>query len=285
MKVDTPLIRRFGRRIGRPAPLVTLAILLASPAVLARQATTAEDLARQAAIVADMEQVPFRIGSWVGVKAEIPTDQTEILNPNAILSRHYSEVSVPATFTPGDKPRTAQSDQNRVGTEVTMLLVHCSDVRDMDGHWPLHCYPRSGWKLDSYNGDVFVPSPEGLNHRFAWARFTIANSGASLRSMTVLFTFILPEGRVETEMAKVADRSSRKSDSAKGVAQFQFVFSGDVPPERCGVVAEQLIKGVPATLRSRLGMPMGPSAGDPADAAPAGTASAKKERGDGSVER
>lgn len=274
MRIDTPLFRRLGRRIGRPAPLITLAMLLASPAVLARQVTSAADLARQSAIAEEMQNVPLQIGTWVGSETVIPTDQAEILNPNAILSRTYSQIG-----------------QRGAGTEVTMLLVHCSDVRDMDGHWPLHCYPRSGWKLDSYSGDVPVASPEGVFQRFAWARFTIANSNATLRSMTVLFTFILPEGRIETEMAKLADRSTRKSDSAKGVAQFQFVFSGDVPPERCGDVAAQLMKGVPASLRSRLGMPMGgmpmegtqmeSGAGNPADAAPAPEAGAKKELGDG----
>ncbi len=255
MRLDTPPLRRLARRLGRPAPLLTLAMLLASPAVLARQATTAEDLARQAAIAAAMETVPLRIGNWVGSEVPIPTDQQEILNPNAILSRKYQEV------------RSARDlGSYGVGTDVTMLLVHCSDVRDMDGHWPLHCYPKSGWKIEEFRDDIAVDAPEGGGtHRFAWARFTIANNNATLRTMTVLFTFVLPEGRVETNMRNLSDRSARKADSAKGVAQFQFVFWGDVPPERCAEVAAELVAGVPVALRSRLGMPLVGTTGERPD--------------------
>ncbi len=185
MKLDTPLIRRLGRRIGRPAPLVTLAILLASPAVLARQSVTAEDIERQAAIAAGMESVPFQINSqssmWVGSPVKIPTDQEEILHPNALLSRQYSEIG-----------------ERGPGTSVTMLLVHCSDVRDMDGHWPRHCYPKSGWRLEDMKEGVPVRSPEGIPHEFAWNRFSISDSGASPRQMTVFYTFILPDGRPVT---------------------------------------------------------------------------------------
>lgn len=255
MKLDTPLIRRLGRRIGRPAPLVTLAILLASPAVLARQSVTAEDIERQAAIAAGMESVPFQInaqsalrtesaggtesGMWVGSPVKIPTDQEEILHPNALLSRQYSEIG-----------------ERGPGTSVTLLLVHCSDVRDMDGHWPLHCYPKSGWKLEDFKQGVPVRSPEGVPHNFAWSRFSIADGGASPRQMTVFFTFILPDGRIEMDMKAVGDRSTRKSESAKGVAQMQFVFGGEVSPDRCAAVAEQLMIGIPRSLRERLGMPI-----------------------------
>jgi hypothetical protein len=126
----------------------------------------------------------------------------------------------------------------------------------MDGHWPLHCYPKSGWKIEEFRDDIAVGAPGGGTHRFAWARFTIANNNATLRTMTVLFTFVLPEGRVETNMRQLSDRSARKADSAKGVAQFQFVFWGDVPAERCAEVAAELVGGVPVALRSRLGMPL-----------------------------
>jgi hypothetical protein len=271
MRLDTPPLRRFGRRIGRPAPLVTLAILLASPAVLARQAMTAEDLERQAAIVAGMDAVPFQITwanpsggdaiTWAGDAVPIPTDQQEILHANALLSRRYTAIG-----------------ERGVGASVTMLLVHCSDVRDMDGHWPLHCYPRSGWRLSSFTPGVKVRSPERVDTDFAWARFSISDGGgAAQRIMTVLFTFLLPEGRVEMDMGAVSDRSKRKSDSSKGVAQIQFVFSGDVPPERCVTVAEQLLTGVPQSLREKMGMPMVSAP----NSTPTTTMHEKKEPGDG----
>ena len=230
MRLDTPLLRRLARRLGRPAPLLTLAILLASPAVLARQGTTAEDLARLAAIAAAMETVPLRIGNWVGSEVPIPTDQEEILNPNAILSRKYQEV------------RSARDLGSRgIGTDVTMLLVHCSDVRDMDGHWPLHCYPKSGWKIEEFRDDIAVGAPGGGTHRFAWARFTIANNNATLRTMTVLFTFVLPEGRVETNMRQLSGGMKRRVLVAQALVHRPPVIVLDEPTAGVDVELRQTL--------------------------------------------
>ena len=55
---------------------------------------------------------------------EVPPEAQELLRPNAIFSRRFQR--------PGE-----------IGVHV--LVVHCSDARDMIGHYPPICYPSSGW--------------------------------------------------------------------------------------------------------------------------------------------
>ncbi|MDZ4755833.1 MAG: exosortase-associated EpsI family protein [Phycisphaerae bacterium] len=237
MNLDTPPLRRLARRAGRAAPLLTLAVLIASPAVIARPITSADDIERLEAIKVAMESVPTRIGDWIGIDVAVPTEATEILNANALLSREYSEIG-----------------GRSIPNKVTMALIHCRDVRDMNGHWPLNCYPQSGWSIDKVVDRVDVPGPNDVTYPFAWCRFTIADGTGALRSMSVLYAFVLPDGRLETDMRSLGATSTRRRDSAKGVAQFQFVFYADVPAESCARVAHELMLGMPAALLRRLGV-------------------------------
>jgi len=237
MKLDTPPLRRMARRAGRAAPLLTLAVLIASPAVIARPVTSADDIERLGAIKVAMEAVPTRIDDWIGIDVAVPTEASEILNANALLSREYSQIG-----------------KSGVATKVTMALIHCRDVRDMNGHWPLNCYPQSGWSIDKVIDRIDVPGPNDVTYPFAWCRFTIADGTGIQRAMTVLYAFVLPDGRLETDMRSLGATSTRRRDSAKGVAQFQFVFYADVPAESCARVAKALMQGMPAGLLRHLGV-------------------------------
>jgi hypothetical protein len=236
MNLDTPPIRRIARRAGRVAPFLSLALLIASPAVLARDVTTADDLKRLETIAASLQLVPLRIGSWVGVDVPVPTEATEILNANALLSREYTKIG-------------GRDEASR----VVMALIHCRDVRDMNGHWPLNCYPQSGWSVAGSTPEVAVPI-DGTPSEFTWVRFTRPDRNGMTRTMSVLFAFVLPDGRIETSMSELGARAERRGDSAKGVAQFQFVFNADVPPDEAAKVAAELLRGVPESLLRQLGV-------------------------------
>ncbi len=242
MKLDSPPLRRFARRLGVAAPLLTLAILIVSPAVVARPATTREDVDRQLAIKVAMEEVPWSIGPWVGSVVPVPTEATEILHPNALLSREYTLI--------GGRDE---------GSRVTLALIHCSDVRDMNGHWPLNCYPQSGWSLEELEQPVDIVANGGTRYPLALCRFALADKGGGVRTMTVLYAFILPDGRIETDIKALGDSAARTRDSAKGVAQFQFVFRSSVSTARCVDVAKALIDGIPVKLLRELGLSTEPS--------------------------
>src|SRR5260221_10175017 len=62
------------------------------------------------------QDVPQRIGAWIGQDVRVPVQALTMLRPNVMLSRRYVNV------------------EN--GTTVGLLLVHCSDAHAMSGHFP-----------------------------------------------------------------------------------------------------------------------------------------------------
>jgi hypothetical protein len=76
-----------------------------------------------------IDAVPFTLvgpsgNVWNGAKVPIAAAATELLRPNTILSRDYvSQTS---------------------GQTATLLIVDCSDARDLQGHYPPRCYPAQG---------------------------------------------------------------------------------------------------------------------------------------------
>src|SRR5580658_8411121 len=61
---------------------------------------------------------------WTGTDVPVAAAATELLRPNTILSRDYVSQST--------------------GQTATLLIVDCSDARDLQGHYPPRCYPAQG---------------------------------------------------------------------------------------------------------------------------------------------
>lgn len=72
-----------------------------------------------------VEAIPLRLGPYLGVPREVAPAAEELLKPNIILQRQYTD------------PDT--------GLGFSLVLVHSGVVRDMHGHYPPICYPRHGW--------------------------------------------------------------------------------------------------------------------------------------------
>src|SRR5450432_2229925 len=66
---------------------------------------------------------------WSGSDEQVPAAATQLLQPNKILSRHYVNHNV--------------DNQNDM-QNVQLLIVDCSDARDLQGHYPHNCYPAQG---------------------------------------------------------------------------------------------------------------------------------------------
>src|SRR5688500_8789301 len=68
-------------------------------------------------------------GIWVGEDIEPTKAAVQLLRPNIILSRRYTDTNG------GD----------RYGHRTcSVLIVQCGNSRDMVGHYPENCYPNSG---------------------------------------------------------------------------------------------------------------------------------------------
>lgn len=187
------------------APTLSLALLLGVGAEgLARpKPKDAEAFHRR--IFEMVDQIPAKIGDWVGTDMPIPPAAVAMLRPNAKLQRRYVDMSDPL--------------RRRY---VDFLLVQCSDARDMGAHYPPVCYPGQGYAQDG------APQPVD------WAAGGRIISGTEYhfsRSMTdhpdskfVVDLLILPNGTFARDIKDIRSAAADYLRQYYGAAQIQVVF-------------------------------------------------------------
>ena len=153
-------------------------------------------------IAATIDALPIRIGEFVGAEAEVTPSAIRLLKPNRLLQRSYVD------------PWTGRS--------LTLLVVHCGNVRDMAGHYPPNCYPAHGWKMEQVE-DAAVeiggsPVPAKI-YEFS------QRIGATEARMHVLNFFVLPSRtpRVVADIGAVDSASASHRAAGLGAAQVQIV--------------------------------------------------------------
>src|SRR4051812_11108984 len=57
--------------------------------------------------------IPYHFGNWLGLDVPVPGSAVKLLKPNIIISRRFEEM--------------------RTGRQVTLLVVQCTDARDILG--------------------------------------------------------------------------------------------------------------------------------------------------------
>ena len=224
---------KFAGVVAWLAPLATACMFGLSAALPSQRVEVgAGDRARE--IAAALDAVPLRLGGWIGTAVPVPTEAAEILHANAILSREYVELG----------GRRA----------CTFVVVHCSDVRDMVGHYPPVCYPANGWSLQPSEGaPVSIELEGGIKLALQRYRFVRAERDGAVRQMTVLNGFVLPDGSTTTDMRDLMARSERRTISSQGAAQVQFVFGGDPDLKQADEAAAALLRALPPSLLEKLG--------------------------------
>jgi hypothetical protein len=230
-------VRSSWTRLASVAPLVSLSFLLVFPWAVAQDPLDQELLhARHDRVRVAIESLPEKLGSWVFVKeAPIPTGALKILNPNAYVSRTYQRIGV------------GQS------VFATVMVIHCSDVRDMSMHFPPVCYPRSGWtQLGEFTRDWVVDV--GGNRRIMGRTYSFQRMEKNRldRVITVADTFLLPGGMSTRHMSDLLHVASQHQRSVEGVAQVQVYFEADSrSPElmqQVDIMVGEIIEGLPAEL-------------------------------------
>jgi len=224
------------RRLSGTAPLLSLLLLMGLSCGLPNRVALDEGAARrQAEIAAAMNAVPFFVGDWIGEDEAVPREAQKLLRPNATLSRRYRR--------PG-------------GTWLHLLVVHCSDARDMIGHYPPVCYPSSGW--------VAVPLPEPdvelvIEEQRVPVRtymFRRVREHGTEETIRVFNAFVLPDGTVTRTIGDINRQAERRAVSAQGVAQMQIISTVGISREEAVAAAGELLGGMPA-LRQALGIGQG----------------------------
>lgn len=223
MKLHKPTLRQRLREIG---PVLSLALMLALPLLLSvGEYWTPETEARHAQIARAVDAVPWNIGAWTGQEEEVPAAAEAMLRPNALLSRKY----------------------RRLGTErseVTVVIVHCRDVRDMYGHYPPICYPNVGWTRDKAADAYREITLDGEPVTIKKYRF-IKDLGLGVEEELRVFSFfVLPNGDVVTELEDVRELLKRPGSYSLGVAQIQCVRSGSANLQEDQQVINEVLNGM-----------------------------------------
>lgn len=249
----------FARSVNRSAPWLALALGVFAVLVVPQPPAVDEAVVeRHARIERVLSSVPLRVGEWIGEERPLTPAAVELLRPNAALSRSYRRIGEPAS--------------------VAISLIHCSDFRDMAGHYPPVCYPAHGWTmaaagtgLQTLGGpEVDVEGVETTSleidgfGRFPVRcyRFSRMGDGLVQIKMTVLNAFILPDGSWVSDLGTIRDAASRRRVTGEGVAQLQVVTAGWPSIDSIREQAESLLASMPSGVFETLGAErLGESAG------------------------
>ncbi len=213
--------------INRAAPVAAAVILTALLAVGGIDAKTPEGVQEyHAAVRMAVDRIPYRIGPWVAQDVETPPAAVKLLKPNTLMQRRYTD---PAT-----------------GESFNLLLVHCGDMRDMQGHYPPICYPAHGWTHLESRMTYFDVGADRLPARSY--RFEREVQGSQQR-MAVVGFFILPDGTLAADIKDLNRRATNRSLSGLGAAQVQLVVDEAMPVERRREILEQLGRAIEPTIR------------------------------------
>jgi hypothetical protein len=198
------------KRLAPPVAAVLLCVLLATR--LWEQSPNVGTEAYMARVAEEVDSIPYRIGDYVGVDGQVTPGVIELLKPNRILQRQYTD------------PES--------GEGFSLILVHCGIAKDMTGHYPPNCYPRAGWvessgmeTLPLELTDVLIPAR--LYH------FRLENDPVPA-GLDILSFFVVPSGpqRFGPDIRLVDMASRSPSASLLGAGQVQILTSQDLPDER-----------------------------------------------------
>lgn len=175
-----------------------------------------------------VQEIPYSIGPLVGIDLEVVAAAAMMLNPNVILQRVYRDPLL--------------------GHSVSLVVVHCQDVRDLAGHYPPICYPNAGWENvanpSTFNFDV--DDSAILATRYAFER----RGDLSSESLKVVSFFAMPATSAQfSPDIKAVDIASRSPRTAGlGAAHIMLVVPASQPDD----VSQHLIKDVLRALRPTL---------------------------------
>jgi len=218
--------------VSSAAPGIALAVMFGLPVLMPNHLQLDPvAMARQEAVAAAVAGAPYKIGRWLGRDIEVPRAAVELLKPNAILSRRFQRADG--------------------GHSVSLLLVHCMDMRDMGGHYPPNCYPSSGWvSLEDPEADEAMLEFRGRPLPVAVYAFRRFDDGIRETRIRIYDFFVMPDGKVTPDLAVVRGRSDRLALSAQGVAQMQIITAYEMPAVEAVAAANEILEGMGEILDS-----------------------------------
>lgn len=163
--------------------------------------------------------IPYSAGDWLGRDVPEARAAVALLRPNVLISRAYKNL--------------------RTGETASLLFVHCSDARDLIGHYPPVCYPAHGRSLESSetrDWTVGETTIRGMRYRFAGT--SAVNSGESV----VDNFMVLPAGGFGRDMDSVNAVAGDARLRHFGAAEVQVVTDGTMTDVRRDEVLRTLVE-------------------------------------------
>jgi len=192
-------------RLPAVAALAVLVAVIATGGIDAEAPANADAYFDETA--AAINGTSTRIGNWNGQPNKVSPAADELLKPNAILQRTYEDGATGRTY--------------------NLLLVHCRDARDMDGHYPPICYKNAGYRLESREHVTLELDGEAIP-----ATRYIYLPPDPLGGPIEITNFLVVPAQDQPFAADIAPvrRASRSRASAGlGSAQVQIIFDEGVP--------------------------------------------------------
>lgn len=189
--------------LNRAAPFATAALLAGIILTRPGQVRTVEGTDEYfSSVRASVDAIPYKIGPWLGRDVAVAPAAVKLLQPNAIVQRQYE-------------------DQGS-GHVVQLLVVHCGNTLDMQGHYPPVCYPAHGWRQVSADR-LSVPA-EGVTLPATLYRFARIVDGVE-REMSVINFFVVPRDDEQffADMGALNAASRSVVTAGLGAAQIQIV--------------------------------------------------------------
>lgn len=218
------------RSLGIPpiaAAIILGTFLVWSLAANARPTASPEYLG---AVRDQVTAIPYSVGPLVGLDLEVVPAAAAMLNPNVILQRVYR-------------------DPIR-GHTVSMVVVHCQDVRDLAGHYPPICYPNAGWVM---TGDPTPVSFEYDAGPIEATRYSFVRKGdLNEEAVTVVSFFTMPSGASPfSPNMKDVDLASRSPRAAGlGAAHIMLVMPSSQRDDTNEHLVQDVLRALKPTLKA-----------------------------------
>lgn len=216
------------------APMFTAVVLVSMILIGGFNADPPPGLERYVArIKAAVEAIPYRIGNAVGVDEPPSSGVATVLRPDAVLERRYTDIAS--------------------GDSFGLTIVHCTDARDLLGHYPPVCYPAGGWIAAGIQHLTLrtgaMPIPACL---YAFTR----NGPAEQTRVNVVSFFVLPgppqgPGAVD-DMDRVAAASRSTMGTALGVSHIMLAFTGAPRSDSIAAVADRALDSLQPVIHTLL---------------------------------
>lgn len=214
-------------RASRAAPFLAAALLagvLFAGRINAGEVPGAQEY--RDAVRDAVEGLPYFIGRWKGFDIDTPPAAIQLLKPNVIKQRRFVDTST--------------------GRAFSVLIVHCSDTRDMRGHYPPVCYPAHGWQeVDVTPTTITIGGQAYPARTYDFARVV---EGVEQR-LHIFSFFVLPDGSIVADDAALDRWSSKRYATQLGAAQFQVVGGENLPESERREVVDEFVRALEGPIR------------------------------------